>query len=127
MWADNLILLSKTEEGLTNKLSKLSVYAKQNSLSINTEKTKFKIFNKTGRLIRRNFKIGDTTIKTVREYKYLGFVVTPSGEINSGLKDLRSRANRAITQLGRKLGDGFRMFIDTTKYLFDKAYNLIHV
>ena len=119
LWADDLILISKTEEGLAKMLSKLSEYSGENSLCINTDKTKCMIFNKNGRLIRRNFKIGDTIINTVREYKYLGFVVTPSGEINSGLKDLRSRANRAITLLRRKLGVGFRMFPDTTEYLFD--------
>ena len=91
-------------------LSKLLEYSKENSLSINTDKTKCMIFNKTGRLVRRNFKIGSTIIDTVREYKYLGFLVTPSGEINSGLKDLRSRANRAIAQLREKLGEGFRLF-----------------
>ena len=102
IWADDLILLSKSEEGLSKMLSKLSEYANNNSLSVNSDKTKCMIFNKTGRLIRRNFKINGTTIETVREYKYLGFLVTPSGEINSGIKDLRSRANKAIAHLREK-------------------------
>ena len=35
------------------------------------------------------------TIETTKSYKYLGFLFTPSGEIVSGLKDLRDRALRA--------------------------------
>ena len=56
-------------------------------------------------------------IETVREYKYLGFLVTPSGEVTSGILDLRSRALYAFVQLKKKLGDNFRKHIST--YLFD--------
>ena len=31
-------------------------------------------------------------VYTTNSYKYLGFVITPSGEITSGLKDLKDRA-----------------------------------
>ena len=100
-------------------LSKLSDYSRDNLLRVNYDKTKCMIFNKTGRWIKRNFKFEGITIKTVRVYKYLGFVVTPSGEINSGLKDLRSRANRALAQLRRKLGEIFRTYPVETTQLFD--------
>ena len=49
------------------------------------------IFNKMGKLIKRNFYIENEKIETVREYKYLGFLITPSGEFNTGVKDLKSR------------------------------------
>ena len=59
------------------------------------------------------------TIKSVREYKYLGFVITPSGEILTGLKDLHSRAAYALVQLRKKLGENFRKYPEVTLYLFD--------
>ena len=104
LWADDLVFFSKTEEGLQNMISKLSNYTKQNGLNINREKTKCMVFNKTGKLIRRNFYCDNIIIETVREYKYLGFLITPSGEITTGLKDLKSRAIFALTQLRTKMG-----------------------
>ena len=76
------------------------------------------IFNKTGRHIRGNFFFGDDRIETTRQYKYLGFLVTPSGEINSGLKDLKDRALRALHKLKKKMGISFRKNPKTTIKLF---------
>ena len=55
MWADDLVMLSETERGLNNMLNDLGIYAVSNGLTLNMDKTKCMIFNKTGRLIRRNF------------------------------------------------------------------------
>ena len=77
------------------------------------------IFNKTGKLIRRNFKYKGTDINTVREYKYLGFIITPSGEINTGLRDLKDRALRAIAILRAKMGEHFRKDFTITQKIFN--------
>ena len=118
-WADDLILFSESESGLNKMMSKLSNYNEKNGLEINIDKTKCMIFNKTGRLIRRNFKYRDKNIGTIREYKYLGFVLTPSGEIVSGLHDLKDRAARASAHLRTKMGEYFRKHLLTTLKLFD--------
>ena len=77
------------------------------------------IFNKTGKLIRCNFKYKNMNINTVREYKYLGFMITPSGEITTGLKDLKNRALRAVNILRSKMGEYFRNDVTTTLKLFN--------
>ena len=59
------------------------------------------------------------TITSVREYKYLGFLVTPSGEVSTGISDLKSRALYALVQLRKKLGVNFRENIRISFYLFD--------
>ena len=64
LWADNLILLSETEEGLTKMLSKLSLYSKHNSLETNDDNKNCLIFNKTGKLIRRTFEFADISFET---------------------------------------------------------------
>ena len=92
LWADDIILLSETEGGLNKLLDELKKYSDVNELKINTDKTKCMIFNRTGRLIRRNFYLGAVRLENVRSYKYLGLIITPSGEIRSALDDLRSRA-----------------------------------
>ena len=55
----------------------------------------------------------------VNEYKYLGFLVTPSFNITRALIDLRDRGLRAYGALKAKLGISFRKHIPTTLYLFD--------
>ena len=55
----------------------------------------------------------------VRLYKYLGFLLTPFGEINSGLKDLRDRALKAFMKLKGDLGTSFKQDILTTLRLVD--------
>ena len=77
-------------------------------MTLNVKKTKVIIFNKNGRHIRRNFYFGNDKLETTRQYKYLGLVVTPSGEISTGLHDLKDRALRAFIKMKTKLGITFR-------------------
>ena len=118
-WADDIVMFAKTENTLREMLKTLEVYSNENKLKINTDKTKIMIFNKTGRLIRRAFHINDTRIENARTYKYLGFVLTPSGEINSGLHDLRDRGLKAFMKLKKNLGTAFDQDIMTTLTLID--------
>ena len=108
IWADDILLLSKTEGGLQTMLSSLKTYADENGMTINTKKTKTMVFNAGGRHMRRNFYVGNDKIESTRQYKYLGFLVTPSGEIKSGLTDLKDRAQRALAKMKSKLGSSFR-------------------
>ena len=100
-------------------LKNLEKYTKTNLIKINLEKTKCMIFNKTGRLIRRKFWFGNDKVDMVREYRYLGFLVTPSLNLHTALSDLRDRGLRAYGALKTKLGDMFRKDIITTITLFD--------
>ena len=49
------------------------------------------IFTKSGNINRRCFKT-NRVISATNKYKYWGFVVTPSGEVSTGLKDLKDCA-----------------------------------
>ena len=86
---------------------------------INTKKTQCMIFNKSGRLIRRPFYLNGVKLEMVRAYKYLGFVITPSGEINTGLKDLRDRAFKGFMKLRNDMGPSFNQDITVTLTLVD--------
>ena len=118
-WADDIVMVAQNETTLQNMLNILDKYAKENKLTINTDKTKVMIFNKTGRLRRRAFYINNTQLENVRSYKYLGFLLTPSGEISSGLNDLRDRALKAFMKLKTHLGTAFNQDILTTLTLID--------
>ena len=119
IWADDILLLSESENGLQNMLNNLSSYTKENGMKINPEKTKAMIFNKSGRFLKRSYRVGESQIFTTKSYKYLGFVVTPSGEISTGLKDLRDRALRAYFKLKNTMGNYFQLYPNVTTHTFD--------
>ena len=78
--------MSKSDTGLQNSYKVLENYCKTNKSTI----------NKSGRLLRKRFNINGINIENVRTYKYLGFLLTPSGEVNSGLKYLSDRAMKGF-------------------------------
>ena len=119
IWADDIITLSETEEGLNKMLNSLAKYCEENELVVNIDKTKCMICNKSGKLIRRNFYFNGIKIETVRSFKYLGLVLTPSGEIRSALNDLRDRAMKAFFKLKNSMGEVFHTHITTTLHLLD--------
>ena len=77
------------------------------------------IFNKTGRHLRKTFLLGSNKIDTTKEYKYLGFLITPSFNQSTALGNLKDRASRALALIKTRLGEHFRNDIVTTLYLFD--------
>ena len=120
LWADDILMLSESEAGLQAKLDALGRYCDINKLSVNTKKTQCMIFNKTGRLLKKyKFKYQNSILECVREYKYLGFVVTPSGEVRTGLEDLRVRALKALGKMRSSLGILFRHNINNTIHLYN--------
>ena len=84
IWADDIILLAESENGLPEMLSTVETYCEENKRIINTDKTKCMIFNKTGRLLRNKFHLRGVGLENVRSYKYLGFLFTPLGESKVG-------------------------------------------
>ena len=118
-WADDLVLFSKDEKGLQTMLNILENYCKENQFIVNTKKTKCMIFNKTGRLLLRPFYLNGVQLEMVRSYKYLGLLLTPSGELNTGLKDLRDRAFRAFMKVKNDMGSSFNQDISLVLSLVD--------
>ena len=118
-WADDIVLLSQNENGLKTMIKTLEDYVNENKLHVNEEKTKIMIFNKTGRLMKRLYCINGKPLENVRSYKYLGFLLTPSGEICSDLQDLRDRALKAFMGLKVRLGPTLKQDVKTTLLLVD--------
>ena len=66
--------------------------------------------------------LGETIIETSREYKYLGFKVTPygvgGGGIANGLHDLKDRALKAFYKMKHQMGPSFRRYPTITIKIF---------
>ncbi len=113
------MLLADSEEKLREMLAILGEYCKTNELEINTKKTKCMIFNRGGRLLAGEFYLDGAKLENVRSYKYLGFILTPSGEINTGLQDLRDRGFKAFMKLKRDFGESFGGDVPTTLFILE--------
>ena len=104
MYADDLVILGKSEEELQTKLNQLSEYCKKWKLEINVGKTKCMVFSRGGRLCNTDLKVNDVKIENVKSFKYLGFTI---GAKNCSFlntpNDLNIKAGRAIFSLNNRI------------------------
>ena len=83
MYADDIIILSRTAPGLKKCLDCLSSYCQKWKLSINMTKTKcmsFQSKNKKGKKVQ--FRVNNSVIENVSEYKYLGMTINAAGSLS---------------------------------------------
>lgn len=103
MFADDIVLLSESAEGLQNSLNKLNIYCKKWKLTLNTDKTKVIIFNRGGHQIKKfRFTYNSNEIQITQKYCYLGILFTSSGLFTEAIKSLSEKASKAFYML-RKL------------------------
>ena len=102
-YADDLVLVAETKEKLQTKLNQLSKFAKDKDLSVNADKSKIMIFNKAGRLIKQPFTINGEKIEVVQSFTYLGVDISASGTFSPAIKELCSKAKKAMIPLFRAI------------------------
>ena len=95
LYADDLVLLSESKQGLQTCLDKLHDYAQKWDLKVNLSKTKIMIFQKGGRKTSSDFFIGDQKLDHSSKYKYLGTIVSDSGSFKLNEKNLKAKGLRA--------------------------------
>ena len=119
LYADDLIILSRSKHGLQNCLNTLNHFCKSWKLDVNLKKTKVMIFqNKTRKLQNQNFYLDNRLVETTQEYTYLGVKLTSTGNFTAAKKQLSekglyalfgirkySNINRFPPQLASKLFD----------------------
>ena len=98
LYADDLIILSRSKLGLQNCLNVLSSYCNSWMLRINPKKTKIMIFQRCTR------KCEHEVIDVVQNYTYLGTRITSSGNFTLSLEHLRPKALHALFSLRRHTG-----------------------
>ena len=78
MYADDMLLLSRSQKGLEKAICVLEIYCKKWQLKINPDKTKIMIFNKR-ETKNCSFQIDGKDLAIVKSYNYLGLLITNSG------------------------------------------------
>ena len=72
LWADDLILISDSIEGIKKQLKGLKTFCAENHMCINEIKTKLMCFGETGDV---DIVFNDRRIEQVKQYKYLGCII----------------------------------------------------
>ena len=96
LWADDLILLSETIEGLQLCLKSLEQYCIDWSLTVNIDKTKA-IYLNTDSTQPVFFKHEE--VEQVSSYSYLGVIIHKSGQFHEAKKDLLCKARKGLFKL----------------------------
>lgn len=99
MYADDLVLLSSTSQGLQQKLICLSQYCNEWYLKVNLNKTNILVFNKSGKLINDKFTYKNEVGHNTSQYKYLGLNFTYSGSLEYSENYLVNKARKAYFRL----------------------------
>ena len=104
MYADDLILLSESEEGLQTCLNRLNEYNEKWDLKLNIKKTKVLIFQNNGKKSQTSFKIGENFLQIATEYKYLGTIITNTGSFKTNEIKLKQKGLRASFIISKNIG-----------------------
>lgn len=80
VYADNIVLLAKSEQELKGVMRRFWKYIKKKGLMVSPEKSKVMVFEKgRGDRRKREWKWGEEDIEEVKEMKYLGFIMEKNG------------------------------------------------
>jgi len=101
-FADDGAIIAISAEELQKGLDGFAEYCKKNQLSINAEKTKVMVFGR-GWIPKADFIINGERIEVVREFKYLGVILSPQLSFSSHLQACASKAKARISYLYLKL------------------------
>ena len=104
MYADDLVMISESEDQLQKNISLLNDYCANWKLEINIKKTKTIVFNRGNKLCKTRIYLKNKLIECVKEFKYLGFYISAKNcNFLKTISDLKTKANRAIFALNNKI------------------------
>jgi ribosomal protein S24E len=98
MYADDLVIFSRTDTGMQNCLHKLETYCNRWRLLISVKKTKIIIINSSKKK-ECHFRVYKTRLEVVKSYCYLGIIISDKGDFKIALERLYNKASRAYFSL----------------------------
>ena len=104
MFADDIVLLSESEEGLQNCLLELEKYASDWDMTLNQKKTKIMIVQAYGKTPKVDIKYQGQTLETVDSYKYLGTIISKTGSFKQNEQYLKGKGLKARYAVTRSIG-----------------------
>ena len=96
MFADDLVLMSSTEDGLQRQLDTLSEWCQENSILMHPQKTKIMAVNSS---FKGPIVLDGKPVECVTEYRYLGMTIRSDLSWASVFADMRSKILSRVAQL----------------------------
>ena len=90
-WADDLMLISTTTEGLQECLNKLYTYCLKWGLEVNVEKTKTMVLYQKKCNLAMPLAFGNSLLENVESYEYLGFKLKYNNDVSHVISDRASK------------------------------------
>jgi hypothetical protein len=103
LYADDIVLISESSNGLQNLINKLHEFSKTWFLEVNTTKTKSLIFSRKRSKPTSSFDFGDTKLPACDSYCYLGTTFSQNGSFKQATNVLRTKALNSMFSLLRSL------------------------
>ena len=120
MFADDMIILSTSIEGLQEGLNSLSDYCKKWGLTVNINKTKIVIFRRGGKIAKQEkWVYNGKIVEIVSSFKYVGCELTSSGSFSNCIKNLVQSARRALFSMKRNLNKNIEILPETQLDMFN--------
>lgn len=99
-YADDMVLMAKGEDEMRSMIGRFEKYLEEESLELNTSKTKVIRFKRKGRrLNKKDWRWKGKAIEEVKEYKYLGYILQRNGRQEAQVKDRIKRAAAIMGQI----------------------------
>ena len=98
LFADDLMLLSPTQEGLQQHLDLLHRFCQTWALTVNLSKTKIMVFQKRSSCQDHeyNFYLDTVALEHTKNNAFLGLDISATGNFHKAVNDLRDKARRAF-------------------------------
>ena len=103
LYADDLVLLSETKDGLQEHLNGLQKFSEDKELTVSVKKSVVMVFNKAGRKSKVKLTYNGQALSTVQSFTYLGIDISASGSFSAGIHSLITKAKKAMMPLFRTI------------------------
>ena len=113
MYADDLLVISNSPEGLQQSLNVIYKHAQEWKLKLNTKKSNIIISSGNGQN-KANFKYANESIEIVNKQTYLAIEMTSSGRYAYSREILSKKATKIVFTIKRLLSNIDSSAVETT-------------
>ena len=99
LYADDLVILSTSPEGLQTSLHKLHEYCVKWKLQVNMSKTKTMCFSNSKKRNTLSMKYNKETLEQIDTYTYLGIEISANGSFKVAGQSMSQKAKKAMFKL----------------------------
>ena len=118
MFADDLLVLSESKEGLQESLNKLLTYCNKWQLSVNCKKTKTMTIGSLNRKPKPNFTYKNNLLENVNEFKFLGNAISHNGNFVSSSVALSKKALKVMYSIESYMSSLSELPVTVSTHLF---------